>query len=432
MEVVKDIMDDIDLAFQIAINHQEKGELSEAEDIYINILKQQTNHSGSLIKLGGIYKAKGEVEIAVGIYKLALAIQPDNVIIPYKLYRVLEQIDRLEEALYFGKKAIRLKPDSLNILLDVGDILRLQGKLEEALKHYNQILKIYPNNVAANYWIGELLVRQDKILEGKQKLEEGLKINPKEWKTQRLLFIVNKLLKGKKEVSFACRGVPIKFEINRKNLFVAFTHVQGYFYESKELEIIESNVRSRKVFVDVGANTGNHSIYFSKIIEAAKVIPIEFHPETIELLKKNFWLNGVENADLSKLGYAVGKSRGEFLLAEHPGNDLCLTEVFASDRHNNSYQPPEHSGKTIKIMPLDELIDEKVDFLKIDVEGFEIGVLSGAKNIFLKFQPDALVEVKKINEKKFRVFVEKIGYRIVEQIDKWNYSNFYIQPMAAK
>lgn len=432
MKVDREIMADINRAFKAALNYQIKGEISKAEAIYLSILKQQGNHSSSLINLGVIYQAKGEIEKAVGFYKLALGIQPDNVIIAANLCRALEQIDRLKEAVYFGKKALLIKADLLDIALNVGDILLHQGKLPEALKYFDHVLKISPTNAEAHRLIAEVLARQNRLLEAKQKLEEGLTINPEDWMMERLLVVVNRLLNREKEVSFVWQGIPIKFEINQKNMVLAFSHVKGNFYELKELEIIKKNANKKQVFVDIGANAGNHLIYFSKIIEAAKVIPIEFHPETIELLKKNILLNGIENADLSKLGYAVGKSRGEFLLAEHPANDLCLTEVFVSDRHNNSYQPCQDSGQIIKIMPLDELIDEKVDFIKIDVEGFEIDVLSGAKNIFLKSQPDALVEVKKINEKKFMIFLEKMGYWVVEQINKWSYSNFYIQPMAQK
>ncbi|NEP41231.1 MAG: FkbM family methyltransferase, partial [Okeania sp. SIO2H7] len=60
-------------------------------------------------------------------------------------------------------------------------------------------------------------------------------------------------------------------------------------------------------------------------------------------------------------------------------------------------------------------------------EGLELDVLEGAQNIFKKFQPDAMVEVKKANEKSFFNYLEKIGYRRVEKVAYWSYSNFYIQ-----
>ncbi len=421
-------MESIESIFERAILHHKKGEFTEAEALYLEILQRNSNHLSSLVNLGIIYKARGDIETAIGLYKLALSLEADDPITLANLCRALQQIDRLDEALFYGKKALTIQPDLLDVCFNVGNILILQGKLEEALQCFRHVLKISPNDADAHASIGNILVRQNQLEEGKNELEKALKLNPNKLNTRRWLAVVNQLLKGQTKIKFFYQDIPIKFDISGKNIGLALAHITGNFYELSELEIIKKNLKSKDVIVDVGSNTGNHLVYFAKIMKAGKVIPIEFHPETIELLKRHIYFNKIENADLSKLGYAVGKERGEFMLAEHPANDLCLTEVFASDRHNNSYQYLSDKGKKIKILPLDELIDEKVDFLKIDVEGLEIEVLQGAKNIFLKSQPDGMVEVKKANEKSFFNWLEKMGYQIIEAIEYWSYSNFYIQP----
>ncbi|MDY6803706.1 MAG: FkbM family methyltransferase [Cyanobacteriota bacterium] len=419
----------IDGLFNKALKHQNNGELEEAEALYLSILKINSNHMNSLVNLGVLYKARGDIETAIGLYKLGLSIEPNDLITISNLCRNLRQIDRLDEALYYGKKALTIKPDFTDIALNVGNILIQQGKLEEALHYFSQQLQKYPNNADIQGSIGNVLVRQNKLVEGKSELEKALKLNPKDLNTRRWLAVVNLLLQGKTKIKFVYRDIPIKFEISGKNIGPALSHVTGNFYELKELETIDKHIRAKDVIVDVGSNAGNHLVYFAKILKAGKIIPIEFHPETIELLKRHIALNEIENADLSKLGCAVGKERGEFMLVEHPANDLCLTEVFVSDRHNNSYQDLGDKNTKIEIIPLDELIDEKVDFLKIDVEGLEMDVLQGARNLFGKFRPDAMVEVKKANQKSFFNLLEKMGYRVVEEVKYWSYSNFYIQPV---
>ena len=420
-------MESIESLFKQAVKYQNDGELKKAELLYIKILKRNSNHLSSLVNLGVISKARGNIETAIGLYKLGLSIEPNDLIATANLCRTLRQMDRLDEALFYGKKALAIQPDFLDVCLNVGNILVQQGKLEEALQCFRHGLKVLPTDFDCQASIGNILVRQNKLEEGKLELEKALKLNPKDLNMRRWLEVVKRLLKGQTKLKFIYQDVPIKFEISGKNIGPALSHVSGLFYELKELEIIQKNLRSKDVIVDVGSNAGNHLVYFAKIIKAGKVIPIEFHPETIALLKRNIFYNEIENVDLSKLGYAVGKEKGDFMLTEHPANDLCLTEVFASDRHNNSYQYRGDKEKTIEIIPLDELIEEKVDFLKIDVEGLELDVLEGAQNIFKKFQPDAMVEVKKANEKSFFNYLEKIGYRRVEKVAYWSYSNFYIQ-----
>lgn len=422
-------MESIESIFNQAIQHHKKGEFTEAEALYLEILQRNSNHLSSLVNLGIIYKARGDIETAIGLYKLGLSIEPNDSITAGNLCRALQQLDRLDEALFYGKRALTIKPNLLDVCFNVGNILIQQGKLEEALQYFRHILKISPKDADAQASIGNILVRQNQLEEGKLELEKAFKLNPNDFNTRRWLTVVNQLLKGQTKIKFLYENIPVRFEISGKNIGPAMYHVSGIFYELSELEIIKKNLKSKDVIVDVGSNTGNHLVYFAKIMKAGKVIPIEFHPETIELLKRHIYFNEIENADLSKLGYAVGKERGEFMLAEHPANDLCLTEVFASDRHNNSYQDMGDKGQKINIIPLDELIHEKVDFLKIDVEGLEIDVLQGAKNIFLKSKPDGMVEVKKANEKSFFNLVEKMGYQVVEAIEYWSYSNFYIQPI---
>ena len=422
-------MESIESIFQQGVKHHRNGELEEAEAFYLDVLKRNSNHLNSLVNLGVIYKARGDIDTAIGLYKLALSLEPDDLITSANLCRALQQLDRLDEALFYGKRALTIQPNLLDVCFNVGNILIKKGKLEEALQYFHNTLKISPKDADSQTSIGQILVRKNQLKEGKSELEKALKLNPNNVNTRRWLAVVNRLLEGKTKLKFVYEGLPIKFEISGKNIGPAMYHVSGLFYELKELEIIRKNIRAKDVIVDVGSNTGNHLVYFSKIIKAGKVIPIEFNPETIELLKRHIYFNEIENADLSKLGYAVGKERGEFLLAEHPANDLCLTEVFTSDRHNNSYQHRGDKETKIEIIPLDELIEEKVDFLKIDVEGLELEVLQGAKNIFLKFRPDAIVEVKKANEKSFFYWLEKMEYRVIEEIQYWSYSNFYIQPI---
>ncbi len=412
-------MTDINQDFQTALNFQKEGKLKEAESIYINILKSDSNHVASLINLGLIEQGKGKLDEATQFYKYAFSLDPNNTSLLYLLARITQELNQLDEAIVYWQKLVELKPDSaLEFYGNIGNSLVQQGRFDEALNYFRRALEISPKSFQAHQAIGNLLIRQDELLKAKSEFSKALEINPNYQTAKIWLTLVDKLLKGENLVSFDYQGTPVKFEITGKNLAVEIANVGGNFYELAELEFIRQNLKSSNpVIVDIGANTGNHLVYFAKFMQAAKIIPIEFHPEILAALKRHISINQISNIDLSKLGYALGKNRGKSFIKEHPAKDLCLTEI--ADNIIN--------GTEVVVVTLDELISEKVDFIKVDVQGKEIDALAGAKNLISSYQPDMLVEVAKNHIKDFRKFLEAVRYQTVKAFDRGRYVNFYIK-----
>jgi len=412
-------MTDINQEFQTAIKLQKEGNLQGAESIYINILKSDSNHVASLINLGLIEQGKGKLDEATQFYKYAFSLDSNNISLLYLLARITQELNQLDEGIAYWQKLVELKPDSaLEFYGNIGNILVQQGKFDEALSYFRHALEILPNSFQAHQAIGNLLIRQNKLLEAKSEFSKALEINPNYQAAKVWFTLVDKLLKKDNLVSFNYQNTPIKFEITGKNLTVEIANVGGTFYELAELELIRQNLKSSNpVIVDIGANTGNHLVYFAKIMQAAKVIPIEFHPEIIARLKNHILINQVSNIDLSKLGYAIGKNHGKSFIKEHPAKDLCLTEI--ADNIIN--------GTEVVVVTLDELIGEKVDFIKLDVQGKDIDALTGAKNLISSYQPDMLVEVAKNHIREFRKFLEAVRYQIVTAFDHGRYVDFYIK-----
>ncbi|NEQ38059.1 MAG: FkbM family methyltransferase [Okeania sp. SIO3I5] len=412
-------MTDINQEFQTALKFQKEGKLQEAESIYIKILKSDSNHVASLINLGLIEQGKGKLDEATQYYKYAFSLDSNNISLLYLLARITQELNQLNEAITYWQKLVELKPDSaLEFYGNIGNSLVQQGRFDEALNYFRRALEISPKSFQAHQAIGNLLIRQDKLLEAKSEFSKALEINPNYQTAKVWLTLVDRLLKGDNLVTFNYQNTPITFEITGKNLAVEIANVGGNFYEVAELEFIQQNLKSSNpVIVDVGANTGNHLVYFAKFMQAAKVIPIEFHPDIIAALNRHISINQVSNIDLSKLGYAIGKNRGTSFIKEHPAKDFCLTEI--DDNIIN--------GTEVEVMTLDELIKEKVDFIKVDVQGTEIEALAGAKNLISSYQPDMLVEVAKNHIKEFRKFLEAVRYQNIKAFDRGRYVNFYIQ-----
>jgi FkbM family methyltransferase len=132
-------------------------------------------------------------------------------------------------------------------------------------------------------------------------------------------------------------------------------------------------------FIDVGAHVGRYSIMAAKRIGSlGRVIAIEAHPETFELLNKNIELNGLANVTTINAVATSEKGKVKLFL---PGQDSGLT-VYNTIMINRA--KPTENFLEIEANTLDNILSEysmhRVNYLKIDVEGAELEVLKGAVN----------------------------------------------------
>jgi Met-10+ like-protein len=105
---------------------------------------------------------------------------------------------------------------------------------------------------------------------------------------------------------FIYKSIPISFVIVDPFDLVQEIQTKGTFYEASELEDIAPYFRKGGVFVDIGANTGQHSIYFAKVLGASKVVMFEPIQQTCKILLENIKLNDLESiSDVSNLGIGL-------------------------------------------------------------------------------------------------------------------------------
>lgn len=121
--------------------------------------------------------------------------------------------------------------------------------------------------------------------------------------------------------------------------------------------------------IDVGANIGFYTAFMANIVgEKGRVYAFEPSPHNFNLLKK---YNNNNNVTLVQA--AVGDTTGEIVL-------------YVSDKLNVDHQTYETDEIREKVNVLsyrldDYLKNEKVDFIKMDIQGFEYQALLGMKNI---------------------------------------------------
>ncbi len=217
-------------------------------------------------------------------------------------------------------------------------------------------------------------------------------------------------------MSFYHHNHEIHLPYTGRNPTLERVQLRGLFYEQSDLHVLKDHIHPGAICVDVGANTGNHTVFFAKVLGAKTVIPVEPNPATIPVLKRTIDKNRLSNVDTSKLGIGVGRASGRFDI------ETGRRGYLGTARLN-----PNIDG-SIPVEPLDALLTEPVDLLKIDVEMMEIDVLEGARHLIENNQPVLLIEVQDENINALLVILDNLRYRIENVFPDQGYANYLALP----
>jgi len=171
------------------------------------------------------------------------------------------------------------------------------------------------------------------------------------------------------------------FELDLNQVIDSSLYYSGTFEERVE-HMIASAVKPGMVAVDIGANIGYHTFQMAKLAtEEGQVIAIEPTNSAYRKLTRNAALNpGINNIRFLKLALS-DKDYG------------ALPMMFESSYRLDDTKDSEI--ETVDVLTLDSVIERenitRVDFIKIDVDGFEAKVLLGAQKILSSATPPALV-----------------------------------------
>jgi FkbM family methyltransferase len=168
---------------------------------------------------------------------------------------------------------------------------------------------------------------------------------------------------------------------------------QKTFWEIDQLEYVAMVGPQGGVYLDVGSNIGNHAVFFG-LFCADHVVAIEPNPRLHTILRRNVDQNGLSGrTTVVPVGISDSDGTGVMgLRSEHDGNIGASHIVLGA---------PAAAGETVSLRRLDELVAEltpalggaPITFLKIDVEGMEMGVLRSATRLLREQRPQIFVEL---------------------------------------
>lgn len=152
-------------------------------------------------------------------------------------------------------------------------------------------------------------------------------------------------------------------------------------FEETETQTILSLVREDTVMLDIGANMGYYSIQVGLKAKKGKVIAFEPDPGNYSILMRNLALNKLTN--VTTYNAALSDKEDTMRLYKHPFN-------VGDYRLYNDGDFTEYVD--VPTMCLDHTVTERIDLVKIDVQGFEYFVLKGGRSLLEKYKPIVISE----------------------------------------
>jgi FkbM family methyltransferase len=161
-------------------------------------------------------------------------------------------------------------------------------------------------------------------------------------------------------------------------------------FEEAEHRFANRFLKPGMTVLDIGAHRGFHTLFFSKKVgREGRVLSFEPSPRSRKRLKLHLRLNFCRNV------YVEGCALGE------TGSSSALY-VVEENSVLDSLRPPDTSSSSVptqvRVERLDDVLSRfatnRVDFIKLDVEGGELGVLKGAEQLLRRVpRPVILCEI---------------------------------------
>lgn len=172
-------------------------------------------------------------------------------------------------------------------------------------------------------------------------------------------------------------GYPINIYYNPLGIFTDFM-VKQYEYNNGQLSI---KAEEGDIIIDGGGCWGDTALYFSNCGgKGGKVYTFEFIPGNLDILRTNLALNPLLEKNVT--------------IIENPIWGIDGENVYFKDMGPGSYVSFERKSEedmVVKTITIDKLVKneqvQKVDFIKLDIEGAELEALKGAKETMINFKP---------------------------------------------
>jgi FkbM family methyltransferase len=241
--------------------------------------------------------------------------------------------------------------------------------------------------------------------------------------------ILPEILFYKKKINDEDRLILDKINKYNIKLWYYFDHptYRNNFYnrlnfEEKEIELIHKIIKNDWLIFDIGASVGYYSILFSKLANNGQIFSFEPARKNYDILRMNIKENNCQNILPQNL--AIGDKVASA--------NLLIFEDYAYNSLINTNRQKLIGQEKVNVTTIDEFVSvnkiKKLNFIKIDAEGYEYNILKGGLDSISFFKPLILCEICQSN-------LTSVGLKpdyVVEKFIKIGYEVFSINKSEIK
>lgn len=228
------------------------------------------------------------------------------------------------------------------------------------------------------------------------------------------------------------RGVEYKLRVPGEGIVrIGYRETLGWssllygLFERDELEFVSRYLRPGEVVMDAGANVGLFSVVMGRAVgRNGAVFAFDPVPTNIARLRANLKENGIDASGVFEV--ALGSANGQMDLKMSDDTAYASIQVVQSGFDNGLTIP-------VKVKKLDDVWEElrrpPVSFLKMDVEGAEVEVITGSRGMLAACHPTLLVEANTSQHlAMLKAALEPFGYRHIHPEGFQDHNHLFVCP----
>lgn len=174
---------------------------------------------------------------------------------------------------------------------------------------------------------------------------------------------------------------------------------------------LKSVIKKNDVIIDIGANLGYFSLYFSRWAGRDGIV---YAIEPVETVRKVLTKNAKNYKNIKIIPYALGEFNKDIEIANTSrsakgfiasGSNFVMDgSMTVTDENIDKFNAVMRKGS--------ELFADltKIDFIKCDVEGYETNIIPEMESLLKKHEPVMLIETRRENRIIIRDFLSGLGY----------------------
>jgi len=212
-----------------------------------------------------------------------------------------------------------------------------------------------------------------------------------------------------KQILYKILGVKNYLIVVSRMFFISYS--LGLLKKDKTFDchyFIRNLIRKGDYVIDIGANLGYYSRLFAGLVGPCGKV---FSVEPVSLFRKILKINTSGYKNTTIIPYALGSEDNKSILMGIPKSNKYLRHGLTRVLDTNENEPFEFTFNEKMVTPASLFGNlERCDYIKCDVEGYEIHIIPQLEFLLKPFQPIIQIEVEQVNRKLIDDFLSSLSY----------------------